>query len=120
MTEQIFDRPEAEQPNSEINPKIGWLISVIDEAQTAAIIRHGVPFDQIKQDADFSGDKSRLVDVINQAIGVVGTEEQYTADYELWNQTKETGSHHMDFDDWRIVKKDAERRESERLRRQTD
>lgn len=107
---------KAELPKLKIKPEVGRFIDVLQIAEKIAQVEQGTSISGLSQQAEEAGgDYSKLTGVIGKANEIVGPEAEYVTDYRQWQETKKAGSHTMSFHDWRKNKRDAYRRECERL-----
>ena len=109
---------EADQSGRDqaIAPEVGWFMEVLTEASRIASTDHNRSFEGLKVLAEGMGDFTVLTAVVEKAVQAVGPESQYVADYQMWQETKQAGSHNWGFDEWRANRKADYLREYNRLK----
>lgn len=104
----------------EIDPQTGWFLEVLDVAQKVAQKNYGTNIDGLRQRGEPTNDFSKISEVVHEAQGVVGPEDQFVADYQMWQETRKAGSHQMGFQEWRLARNEAYRIEYERLSKELE
>ncbi len=91
--EQLGDR-------FDFNPKTKWILSIFELAQKIAVKQNGPEFGNLTfGDAPDSHFLETHLSV-KKAMTVIGSQEQFEKDYDLWTSTKDLLGH-IDFPEWR-------------------
>lgn len=116
----VNETAREEQSRPVIGPQVERFIEVLDVAEKVAQRKFGTSIDGLREQGEPTNDYQRIAEVVEEANGIVGPEDQFATDYQLWQETRQTGSHKMSFRDWRKSRDEACRAELERLQSLVD
>lgn len=102
----------------EIDPTVGRFIDVLDTAEKIAKQRYGTSIDGLRQLGEPTDDYSKIQEVVHEADRIVGPEDQFVSDFKIWQETRQSGTHELNFHEWKMARNQAYREEYERLNKE--